>query len=100
MPMAAQTFGAIVYLEDGGWSAPTPGAWVRSISQEHGVVHAEEATFATLVQQIEVGGLLGVIPIHSCLTADLLKRYLTFDGESMAMAPIPPPDDGQLNRKS
>jgi len=41
------------------------------------------------VQQIEVGGLLGVIPIHSCLTANLLKRYLTFDGESIAMASIP-----------
>jgi D-serine deaminase-like pyridoxal phosphate-dependent protein len=86
----AQTFGAIVHLQNSGWSAPTPGAWVRSLSQEHGVVHAEEAAFATLVQQIEVGGLLGVIPIHSCLTANLLKHYLTFDGESITMASIPP----------
>lgn len=82
-------FGAIVYLEEGGWSAPIPGAWVRSISQEHGIVHADDVAFAELVQRVQVGGLLGIIPIHSCLTADLLKRYLTLDGASLAMAPIP-----------
>jgi D-serine deaminase-like pyridoxal phosphate-dependent protein len=84
-------FGAVVYLEDGGWSAPIPGAWVRSISQEHGIVHADDAAFAELVQRVQVGGLLGIVPIHSCLTADLLKHYLTLDGAALAMAPVPHP---------
>lgn len=83
------SFGAIVYLEEGGWSAPISGAWVRSISQEHGIVHADDAAFAEMVQRVRVGGLLGIVPIHSCLTADLLKRYLTLDGVWLAMAPIP-----------
>jgi D-serine deaminase-like pyridoxal phosphate-dependent protein len=83
------SFGAIVYLEEGGWSAPISGAWVRSISQEHGIVHADDAAFAEMVQRVRVGGLLGIVPIHSCLTADLLKRYLTLDGAWLAMAPIP-----------
>lgn len=83
------SFGAVVYLEEGGWSAPVAGAWVRSISQEHGIVHADDVAFAELAARIQVGDLLGIIPIHSCLTADLLKRYLTLDGASLTMAPIP-----------
>jgi len=66
-----------------------PDVWVRSLSQEHGVVHAEKAAFAALTERIRVGDLLGVIPVHSCLTADLLKMYRTLDGERLTMAPIP-----------
>jgi D-serine deaminase-like pyridoxal phosphate-dependent protein len=83
------TFGAVVLLEEAGWSAPLPDVWVRSLSQEHGIVHAENAAFAELARRVQVGGLLGVIPIHSCLTADLLKQYRTLDGEWLTMAPIP-----------
>lgn len=83
------SFGAVVFLEEGGWSAPLSGAWVRSISQEHGIVHADDAAFATLASRLAVGGLLGIVPVHSCLTADLLKQYLTLDGATLAMAPIP-----------
>lgn len=83
------TFGAVVKLNQQRWSAPLRDVWVRSISQEHGVVHADGAAFATLVEDIEVGGLLGVIPVHSCLTADLLKQCRTLDGRVLAMAPIP-----------
>ncbi|MFO7635422.1 MAG: alanine racemase [Caldilinea sp.] len=83
------TFGAVVLLEEAGWSAPLPDVWVRSLSQEHGIVHAENTAFAELVRRVQVGGLLGVIPIHSCLTADLLKQYRTLDGEWLTMAPIP-----------
>lgn len=83
------TFGAVVLLEKDGWSAPLPDVWVRSLSQEHGVVHAEEAAFEALVKRIQVGDLLGVVPVHSCLTADLLKGYRTLDGEYLTMAPIP-----------
>ena len=83
------TFGAVVLLDGNGWGAPLPDVWVRSISQEHGVVHATDTAFAQLVGQVEVGGLLGVIPVHSCLTADLLKQYRTLDGRVLSMAPIP-----------
>jgi len=81
------TFGAVVLLDENGWGAPLQDVWVRSLSQEHGVVHAEDAAFAELVRHVEVGGLLGVIPVHSCLTADLLKQYRTLDGDLLAMAP-------------
>lgn len=82
-------FGPVVLLNEEGWSAPLQGVWVRSLSQEHGVVHAEDAAFTELVRHVEIGGLLGVVPVHSCLTADLLKQYRTLDGELLSMAPIP-----------
>ena len=34
---------------------------------------------------VEVGGLLGVLPVHSCLTADLLKAFRTISGEQVTM---------------
>ncbi|MCS6825714.1 MAG: alanine racemase [Caldilinea sp.] len=83
------TFGAVALIEKGGWSAPLPNVWVRSLSQEHGIVHAEEAAFTKLAERIQVGDLLGILPVHSCLAADLLKTYRTLDGERLAMAPIP-----------
>jgi D-serine deaminase-like pyridoxal phosphate-dependent protein len=81
-------FGAVVLLGDDGWSAPIPGAWVRSLSQEHGIVHAEPEVFSWLTERVGVGDLLGVLPVHSCLTADLLRHYLTLDGMRIDMAPL------------
>jgi D-serine deaminase-like pyridoxal phosphate-dependent protein len=83
------TFGAVVLLTEQGWSAPLEDVWVRSVSQEHGVVHAAGAAFAALVNTAKVGGLLGVLPVHSCLTADLFKQYRTLDGQLLSMTPIP-----------
>lgn len=84
------TFGAVVLLQENGWSAPLPNVWVRSISQEHGIIHAEGSAYAALVQHVQVGDLIGVVPIHSCLTADLLKHYRTLDNDVLSMAPISP----------
>lgn len=83
------TFGAIVLLGDDGWGAPLDGVWLRSISQEHGVVCCTPDAYAHLAEHLSVGDLLGVLPIHSCLTADLLKVYQTIGGERISMAPIP-----------
>ena len=83
------TFGAVVLPDADGWGAPLDGVWVRSISQEHGVVRCEPDAYAHLAEHLKVGDLLGVLPIHSCLTADLLKVYQTLSGERIPMAPIP-----------
>ena len=34
---------------------------------------------------LKPGDLVAVLPIHSCLTADLLKEYLTLDGRRISM---------------
>ena len=54
-----------------------PQLTVASLSQEHGIIQADEALLAS----VAVGDVLGVLPVHSCLTADLLRRYLTLEGD-------------------
>lgn len=68
-------FGEMVVLEEHGWSSIIPNAKLISVSQEHGILKVDEETF----EQIEVGDVIGILPIHSCLTANLLKEYRTFD---------------------
>ena len=83
------SFGAVGRFDEMGWQAPLPGAKVRSLSQEHGIIQADAATFAAHLADVRVGDLVAVYPVHSCLTADLLKRYRTLDGAAIDMAPIP-----------
>ena len=83
------SFGAVGRFDATGWQAPLPGVKVRSLSQEHGIIQADAAAFAAHLADLRVGDLIAVYPIHSCLTADLLKRYRTLDGARIDMAPIP-----------
>ncbi len=54
------------------WSTPVTGAWVSDLSQEHGIVKLPENE----VEKIKPGDLIGILPVHSCLTANLLETYL------------------------
>ncbi len=85
----ASSFGVIAPLRDGGWGAHYQGAYLRSVSQEHGVVAVEPACWAEVTAAVGVGDLVAVLPIHSCLTANLLKRYVTLDDRVIEMAPLP-----------
>lgn len=62
-------FGYVVNLTEDEWSEPIPGAYVSSISQEHGIVKIPEQ----FIGRFQPGETVGILPIHSCLTADLLK---------------------------
>ncbi|RMD91348.1 MAG: hypothetical protein D6814_18350, partial [Calditrichaeota bacterium] len=76
-----ENFGLVAPLQDSGWGRAVPETFVTSLSQEHGVIQ----TNAAFLQRIRAGDLLAVIPIHSCLTANLLKQYMTLDGEIFPM---------------
>ncbi len=73
-------YGYIVRIEDKGWSKPIPGAFLANLSQEHGIIRAPRE----VIEEIKIGDVLGVLPVHSCLTANLMKGYLTLDGEAIA----------------
>ena len=68
-------YGKLAIPEDTGWHAHIEGAYLKSISQEHGLVHAPEG----LLKSTRIGDLLYIYPAHSCLAADLMKSYLTTD---------------------
>lgn len=59
-----------------GWGEPLEGAYVSSLSQEHGLVHVPHPW----LEQIAIGDLLMILPAHSCLAVTALKSYLTLDG--------------------
>jgi D-serine deaminase-like pyridoxal phosphate-dependent protein len=75
------SFGAISLPAGEGWSPILAQSEVVSLSQEHGIVQASEA----LLDGRNVGDIVAVIPVHSCLTANLLGRYLALDGEEIEM---------------
>jgi len=79
IPMAngAKCFGEVVILNESGWKIPESISTVVSVSQEHGIIQASEE----LLELIQVGDLIGILPIHSCMTADCMKRYLSTNGE-------------------
>ena len=49
------------------WGSELEGCYMRALSQEHGVAKVSPA----VMDQVEEGDLLMVLPVHSCLTADL-----------------------------
>ncbi len=59
------------------------GATITRLSQEHGVIHLPTHQF----ENFNVGDLVNIIPIHSCLTANLMKEYETSDGRIIKMMP-------------
>jgi D-serine deaminase-like pyridoxal phosphate-dependent protein len=74
-------FGLVTRPVAEGWGAPLANTYVRSLSQEHGVIQTDAATF----EQVRIGEVLMILPVHSCLTADLLKAGHTLRGDALPM---------------
>lgn len=69
--------------KDDSWQLLPTQAYLRGLSQEHGIIAADH----DFIQSVEIGSLLYILPIHSCLTANLMKEYLTLDGRTISMMP-------------
>jgi len=52
---------------------------IISLSQEHGIIKVSDE----FIKRVKIGDVLDVIPIHSCMTADLNAYYLTEDGRQI-----------------
>lgn len=51
--------------------------YLSSLSQEHGIIQCSKPVF----DEIDVGDMIQIFPIHSCLTANLMAEYHTTDGQ-------------------
>lgn len=80
LPDGKRVFGKVVKLTDDGWDTAETGAYVKSLSQEHGVIFAPPEE----MEKIKIGDFVGVLPVHSCLTVDVMKEYVTLDGEKIS----------------
>ena len=74
-------FGKLTKKTTNGWDDLIPNTYLRGISQEHGVVKVPEDT----IENYKVGDTVLVFPVHSCMTADLLKRLQTINGDQVTM---------------
>ena len=72
-------YGIVVENVGSTWGDPIPDFYVKNLSQEHGVVSVP----ASLVSEYSVGDILYVLPVHSCMTANLMKSYLTTEGKEI-----------------
>lgn len=75
-PSGRWIYGYPVKLSDSGWELPDQNSFVYSLSQEHGLVKCSREFFSS----VSVGDLIGIIPVHSCLTANLSDHFLTTEG--------------------
>jgi len=69
-------YGLVVSLAERSWSEPLQGCYVKKLSQEHGLIHLT----TQVIQTLQPGDLIGILPVHSCLTAAAMHKYLTLDG--------------------
>ena len=74
-------YGRIVKKNGSVWNDLIPNMYVKNLSQEHGIISVPDSE----INNYKIGDTLIILPIHSCMTANLMKRYRTFDGKSIAM---------------
>lgn len=76
-------FGLAVSHNGDQWHKISPELYLTSLSQEHGTVSTDNAS----VSNYNIGDTLTFLPVHSCLTANLIRRYATLSGRTISMMP-------------
>lgn len=71
-----KVFGHPVIMRKNGWSQPHYCCYLKSVSQEHGILKMCPEHY----QESRPGDLVYILPVHSCLTANLMHYYYTLDG--------------------
>ena len=71
-----QAFGLVTLPSTSGWEIKIYG-YVRSLSQEHGILKFPDG----IPEELKIGSLVCVLPAHSCLTVQTMRQYMNLDGE-------------------
>jgi D-serine deaminase-like pyridoxal phosphate-dependent protein len=69
-------FGSIVFLKESGWEFPEVEIPVVRLSQEHGTISIPKG----YENKFNIGDVVGVVPVHSCLAANNMNWYRTLKG--------------------
>jgi D-serine deaminase-like pyridoxal phosphate-dependent protein len=77
-------FGRIIVSENDEKILLDERSYLHSLSQEHGILKISPRDW----NYFKPGKLIEIIPVHSCLTANLMKEYLTTEGEVIKMMPF------------
>ncbi len=74
-------YGRIVERKGNIWGDVVDEMYIKSLSQEHGIVSVPNHK----IKSYAVGDYLLALPIHSCMTANLMKRYKVENGMDILM---------------
>jgi D-serine deaminase-like pyridoxal phosphate-dependent protein len=77
------TYGEVIHFKGETWNPTPTGMYLKSLSQEHGIIHVPNEQ----VHSITVGDILGILPVHACLTADAMGEYVSLSGAVISMMP-------------
>jgi D-serine deaminase-like pyridoxal phosphate-dependent protein len=72
-------YGQVAKKEENAWGKPIRQMVVKRVSQEHGIIHVPNE----LAGDYSVGDLVYVLPVHSCMTADIYSKYLTLENNEI-----------------
>lgn len=72
------SYGQPVYF-DNDCIKPIPGSYLKSLSQEHGVIQGAKQ----VISHINSDNSVWICPVHSCLTANLFSQYQTLTGTTI-----------------
>lgn len=71
-----KSFGTVCFFNGETWENPTDELYLKSISQEHGIISSK----GNEVLNLKPGQLVAILPIHSCLTVDTIGRLYLSNG--------------------
>ena len=69
MPNGQIIWGYATQLKTKYWTDVNSNIFVKSLSQEHGIIQTNSAYF----DSIKIGDIVSILPVHSCMAANLLK---------------------------
>jgi len=77
-PDQTKSFGLVCPFDGNNWGSSYDGLWLKSISQEHGLIASRNSE---LITALTPGQLVAILPIHSCLTVDTMGELYLNSGD-------------------
>lgn len=74
-----RSYGELVWVQEKDWIAPVDGCYMSKLSQEHGTLKVTNEVF----DKIMIGDVVAVLPVHSCMTANLMGGFTTLEGKRL-----------------
>ncbi len=74
-------FGRVVEKHGNGWGRLIPNMYLKSLSQDPGILSVPE----NRIDQYGIGDYVLILPVHSCMTANLMRVYQTLEGEQISV---------------
>jgi D-serine deaminase-like pyridoxal phosphate-dependent protein len=79
LPDPEPVYGLAFSWNGENWNTGNLLGKVSSLSQEHGIISLTQAGF-----NLKPGDLVAILPVHSCLTASLMRKYVDLNGTEIA----------------